>query len=53
MGSESKAPIILSIVKVHKADQLRYHVIKCVAQHTEIVDKIHLFTTNVAECINS
>ena len=39
--------------KVHKADQFRYHVIKYVVQHTGIVDKIYLFTTNVAECINS
>ena len=36
--------------KVHKADQFRYHV---VLQHTGIVDKVYLFTTNVAECINS
>ena len=39
--------------KVHKADQFRYHIIKYVVQHTGIVDKIYLFTTNVAECINS
>ena len=39
--------------KVHKADQFRYHVIKYIVQHTGIVDKIYLFTTNVAECINS
>ena len=36
--------------KVHKADRFRYHV---VLQHTGIVDKVYLFTTNVAECINS
>ena len=36
--------------KVHKADQFRYHI---VLQHTGIVDKVYLFTTNVAECINS
>ena len=39
--------------KVHKADQFQYHVIKYVVQHTGIVDKIYLFTTNVAEYINS
>ena len=39
--------------KVHKTDQFRYHIIKYVVQHTGIVDKIYLFTTNVAECINS
>ena len=39
--------------KVHKADQFRHHVIKCVVQHTGIIDKIYLFTTNVAECINN
>ena len=37
---------------MHKADQFQYHVIKCVVQHTGIVDKIYLFTANVAECIN-
>ena len=36
--------------KVHKAGQFRYHV---VLQHAGIVDKVYLFTTNVAECINS
>ena len=39
--------------QVHKADQFRYHIIKCVVQHTGIVDTIDLFTTNATECINS
>ena len=39
--------------QVHKADQFRYHIIKCVVQHTGIVDTIDLLTTNTTECINS
>ena len=39
--------------QVHKADQFRYHIIKCVVQHTGIVDTIDLFTTNATECVNS
>ena len=39
--------------QAHKADQFRYHIIKCVVQHTGIVDTIDLFTTNAAEYVNS
>ena len=38
---------------MHKTDQFRYHIIKCVVQHTGIVDTIDLCTTNATECINS
>ena len=38
---------------MHKADQFRYHIIKCFVQHIGIVDTIDLFTTNATECINS
>ena len=37
--------------QVHKADQFRYHIIKCVVQHTGIANTIDLFTTNATECI--
>ena len=37
--------------QVHKEDQFRYHIIKCVVQHTGIVSTIDLFTTNATECI--
>ena len=37
----------------HKAGQFPYHIIKCVVQHTGIVDTIDLFTTNATECVNS
>ena len=39
--------------QVHKADQFRYHRIKCVMQHTGIVDTMDLFTSNAIECVNS
>ena len=39
--------------QLHKADQSRYHIIRCVVQHTGIVDTIDLCTTSATECINS
>ena len=43
----------LQYFQVHKADQFQYHIIKCVVQHSGIVDTRDLFTTNATECINS
>ena len=53
VGTESKAPINLSILQVDEVDQFRFHIIKCVLQHNGIVVRVDLFTTNAAECINS
>ena len=39
--------------QVHKIDQFQYHIMKCVVQHTGVVDTIDLFTTNATECIGS
>ena len=38
---------------VHKADQFRYHIIKCVVQRTGIVDTTDLLITNATEYIKS
>ena len=53
VGSESKVQSFCQYFQVHKADQFRYHRIKCVMQHTGIVDTMDLFTSNAIECVNS
>ena len=39
--------------EIYKADQFRYHLVKGVVDKAKIVDVDGLFTTNLAECINS
>ena len=49
----SKLQSFCQYFQAHKADQFRYHIIKCVLQHTGIVDAIDLFTTDATEYVNS
>ena len=51
--SESKVQSFCQYFQVHKADQFRYHIIKCFVQHTGIDDTIDLFSTNATERVNS
>ena len=47
-----KLQLFCQYFQLQKADH-RYHIIKCIVQHTGIVDTIDIFTTNATESIES